>query len=85
MSHFILYHTEDGKVKINLILENGTIWLTQLQIAELFQVSKQTIRKQNKNILEDEELNEKVVVNYQFPATNHVESVVLMSRVAPTK
>ena len=85
MSHFIFYHTEDGKVKINLILENGTIWLTQLQIAELFQVSKQTIRKQIKNILEDEELDEKVVVNYQFPATNHVESVVLMSRVAPTK
>jgi toxin-antitoxin system, toxin component, fic family len=85
MSHFILYYTEDGKVKINLILENGTIWLTQLQIAELFQVSKQTIHKQIKNILEDEELDEKVVVNYQFPATNHVESVVLMSRVAPTK
>ena len=81
----MLYHTEDGKVKINLILENETIWLTQLQIEELFQVSKQTIRKQIKNILEDEELDEKVVVNYQFPATNHVESVVLMSRVAPTK
>jgi toxin-antitoxin system, toxin component, fic family len=81
----LLYHTEDGKVKINLILENETIWLTQLQIEELFQVSKQTIRKQIKNILEDEELDEKVVVNYQFPATNHVESVVLMSRVAPTK
>ncbi|WP_455223890.1 DNA-binding protein [Granulicatella sp.] len=78
MSHFILYHTEDGKVKINLILENGTIWLTQLQIAELFQVSKQTIRKKIKNILEDEELDEKVVVNYQFPATNHVEAVSLL-------
>ena len=43
MNHFIIYHTEDGNSKINLTLENGTIWLTQLQIAELFQTSKQTI------------------------------------------
>ena len=73
MSHFILYHTEDGNSKINLTLENGTIWLTQLQIAELFQTTKQTISKHIKNILEDEELDEKVVVNYGFTATNQSE------------
>ena len=73
MSHFILYHTEDGNSKINLTLENGTIWLTQLQIAELFQTSKQSISKHIKNILEDGELDEKVVVNYQFTATNQSE------------
>jgi len=70
MNHFILYHTEDGNSKINLTLENGTIWLTQLQIAELFQTTKQTISKQIKNILEDGELDKKVVINYQFTATN---------------
>ena len=70
MNHFILYHTEDGNSKINLTLENGTIWLTQLQIAELFQTSKQTISKLIKNILEDGELDEKEVVNYRFTATN---------------
>lgn len=70
MNQFILYHTEDGNSKINLTLENGTIWLSQLQIAELFQTSKQTISKQIKNILEDGELDEKVVVNYHFIATN---------------
>ena len=70
MNHFIIYHTEDGNSKINLTLEDGTIWLTQLQIVELFQTSKQTISKQIKNILEDGELDEKVVVNYQFIATN---------------
>lgn len=64
MNHFILYQTEDGNSKINLTLENGTIWLTHLQIAELFQTSKQTISKHIKNILEDGELDEKVVVNY---------------------
>ena len=73
MNHFILYHTEDGNSKINLILENGTIWLTKLQIAELFQTTKQTISKHIKNILEDGELDEKVVINYQFTATNQSE------------
>ena len=73
MNHFIIYHTEDGISKINLTLENGTIWLTQLQIAELFQTTKQTISKHIKNILEDEELDEKVVVNYGFTATNQSE------------
>ena len=73
MNHFIIYHTEDGISRINLTLEDGTIWLTQLQIAELFQISKQTISKQIKNILEDGELDEKVVVNYQFTATNQSE------------
>ena len=73
MNHFILYHTEDGNSKINLILDDDTIWLTQVQIAELFQVSKHTVSKQIKNILEDGELDEKVVVNYQYTATNQGE------------
>ena len=73
MNYFIIYHTEDGNSKINLNLENGKIWLTQLQIAELFQTSKQSISKHIKNILEDGELDEKVVVNYQFTATNQSE------------
>jgi len=73
MNHFILYYTEDGHSKINLTLGNGTIWLTQLQIAELFQTTKQTISKQIKNILEDGELDEKVVVNYHLTATNQGE------------
>ena len=73
MNHFIMYYTEDGNSKINFTLEDGTIWLTQFQIAELFQTSKQTISKHIKNILEDEELDKKVVVNYQFTATNQSE------------
>ena len=73
MNHFILYHTEDGNSKINLTLENGTIWLTQLQIAELFQTANQTISELIENILEEGELDEKVVVNYQFTATNQGE------------
>ena len=73
MNYFIIYHTEDGNSKINLTLENGTTSLPQLQIAELFQTSKQSISNHIKNILEDGELDEKVVVNYQFTATNQSE------------
>ena len=73
MNHFIMYYTEDGNSKINFTLEGGTIWLTQLQIAELLQTTKQTISKHIKNILEDGELDEKVVINYQFTATNQSE------------
>ena len=67
----IIYNTEDGKAKINLRLEDGTVWLNQLQIAELFQTTKQNISKHIKAILEDGELEEKVVVNYQLTTTKH--------------
>ena len=67
----IIYNTEDGKSKINLKLEDGTVWLNQLQIAELFQTTKQNISKHIKAILEDGELEEKVVVNYQLTTTKH--------------
>ena len=67
----IIYNTEDGKAKINLKLEDGTIWLSQLEIAELFQSSKQNISKHISAILSDGELDEKVVVNYKLTTTRH--------------
>lgn len=70
-SEVIIYNTEDGKAKINLKLENGTVWLNQLQIAELFQTTKQNISKHIKAIFNDSELSEKVVVNYQLTTTKH--------------
>ena len=62
----IIYNTEDGKAKINLKLEDGTIWLSQLEIAELFQSSKQNISKHIKAIFSDGELDEKSTVNYKL-------------------
>ena len=67
----IIYNTEDGKSKISLKLENGTVWLSQLEIAELFETTKQNVSKHIKAIFEDEELLEKVVVNYQLTTTQH--------------
>ena len=65
-NNIIIYNTEDGKSKINLKLEDGTIWLNQLQIAELFQTTKQNISKHIKAIFEDDELSEVSTVNYQL-------------------
>ena len=70
-NQIIIYNTEDGKSKINLKLEDGTVWLNQLQIAELFQTTKQNVSKHIKAILKDGELDEKVVVNYQLTTTKH--------------
>ena len=67
----IIYTTDDGKASIELHLDNGTVWLTQLELAELFQTSKQNISKHIKAIFEDGELDEKVVVNYQLTTTQH--------------
>lgn len=66
MSEVILYTTEDGQTKIDLKLKDGTVWLSQLQIADLFQTSKQNISKHILAIYEDEELDEQATVNQQL-------------------
>lgn len=60
MSEFILYNTEDGKSEIKIILDNETksIWLSQKQMAELFDVSIKTINEHVVNIYEEGELKE---------------------------
>ena len=65
-NELIIYNTEDGNAKINLKLEDGTIWLSQLEIAELFQSSKQNISKHIKAIFSDGELDEISTVNYKL-------------------
>ncbi len=57
MSDLILYTTEDGKARITLQAEGGTVWLTQVQIAELFATTKQNVSLHIKNILFDGELS----------------------------
>ncbi len=66
MSDVIIYTTDDGASKIDLRLEDGTVWLSQLQIAELFQTTKQNVSKHIKAIYDDEELNEQATVNQQL-------------------
>lgn len=70
-NEIIIYNTEDGKARISLRLENGMVWLSQSEIAELFDTTKQNISKHIKAIFEDRELNREVVVNYQLTTTQH--------------
>lgn len=58
----ILYQTEDGQAEINLRAIDGTVWVTQAQLAELFDSSKQNISLHLKNIFKDSELEENSVV-----------------------
>lgn len=66
MSKVIIYTTDDGAAKIDVRLEDGTAWLSQLQIAELFQTSKQNISKHIQAIYDDGELDENATVNQQL-------------------
>ena len=56
MSELILYTSDDGEIRLDLRVDGRTVWLTQLEIAELFQTTKQNISLHAKNIFEDGEL-----------------------------
>ncbi|MCC2864504.1 virulence RhuM family protein [Anaerovorax odorimutans] len=58
----LIYQTEDGLTKIDVSMVDETVWLTQEQMAELFQRDKSTISRHIKNIFAEGELDEKVVV-----------------------
>lgn len=57
-SDLIIYTTEDGLTKVDVTFDEDTIWLTQDQIAELFQRTKSTINQHVQNIYEQGELIE---------------------------
>lgn len=61
-SEILLYQTEDGLTRIDVRLVDETVWLTQMQMAELFQKDKRTISEHIGNIFEDGELAEDSVV-----------------------
>jgi len=70
-SEFLLYQSEDGKIKIQVRLEDNTVWLTQADMTELFQSSKSNISEHIKHIFEEAELQEDSVVrNFRTTATD---------------
>lgn len=62
MSELILYTSDDGQTRLHLRMEAETIWLSQLEIAELFQTTKQNVSLHAKNIFADGELRPDSVV-----------------------
>ena len=67
----IIYQTEDGLTKIDVKVENETVWLSLDQMAELFQRNKSTISRHIKSIFEEGELNREVVVAKYATTTQH--------------
>jgi len=57
MSQIILYTSEDGQSHIQLRAEGGTVWLSQLEMAELFNATKQNISLHLKNLFAEGELD----------------------------
>lgn len=74
MSEIIIYNTQDGKASIALMTKDGTVWMNQNQLAELFATSKQNIGQHISSILKDKELDRNSVVkNYFTTATDGKE------------
>ena len=65
-SQLIIYQTEDGNTKVDVLLENETVWLSQANMAELFQTTKQNVGQHIKNIFNEGELDEISVVKSFF-------------------
>ena len=58
----VIYQSEDGKVHLDVVYNEETMWLTQQQLCELYQTSKSNVSEHIKHIFEDEELIESSVV-----------------------
>jgi hypothetical protein len=71
MKEILLYKTDNAEVKVEILLQNENLWLTQAKMAELFDVQKAAISKHLKNIFADGELDEKVVVSKMETTTPH--------------
>jgi len=62
-TEFLLYKTSNGDIKVDVLLQNETIWLPQKKIAELFDVNVPAISKHLKNIFDNGELDKKATVS----------------------
>jgi len=62
VSELILYTSDDGQTQLHLRAESHSVWLSQLEISELFQTSKQNVSLHAKNIFADGELHQGSVV-----------------------
>lgn len=76
-SEILIYQNQDGNIKVDVRLEEETVWLTQAQLCELFQKSKATISEHIKNIFEEGELESSLTVRkfrtVQMEGTRSVE------------
>ena len=69
--NFLVYSAPDKDIKVNAVIKDETIWLTQKAMAELFGVQTPAISKHLKNIFEENELDEQVVISKMETTTQH--------------
>jgi len=70
-SEILIYQNPDGNIKIDVRLEEETVWLTQSQMAELFGKSKKTVSEHIQNVFSEGELTENSVVrNFRTTAAD---------------
>ncbi|MDL2228124.1 virulence RhuM family protein [Bacteroidales bacterium OttesenSCG-928-K03] len=70
-SEIVLYQNDDGRIKIDVLLEDETVWLTQEQMGQLFGKGRSTITEHIRNIFLEGELNEEVVCRKFRHTTQH--------------
>ena len=70
-TNMIIYNTQDGRASVVLYARDGSVWMNQNQLAELFDTSKQSISYHIVSILKDNELDaNSVVKNYLTTAAD---------------
>ena len=71
-SEVLIYQNPDGNIKIDVRLEDETVWLTQAQMGQLFGKDKRTISEHIRNVFNEGELDEEVVVrNFRITAKDN--------------
>ena len=75
-TQIVIYQTEDGKAKLDVHLEKDTVWLSQSQMTELFQQTKQNISLHVNNIFKEDELIPEATVKEYLTVQNEGGRVV---------
>ena len=74
----IIYHTDDGKAAVTLMSRNGSVWLTQKQMAELYGVSVPNISMLIAKIIKEGELEPDSVIKSQFGNAARIRAAFLV-------
>ena len=82
-NNIIIYQLDDGKTKIDVKLDGETVWLSQQQMAELYDTTKQNISLHIKNIFDEGELDEDSTVK-EFLTVQQEENRVLKEKLKIT-
>jgi hypothetical protein len=86
-ANVLLYQSPDGQIQLDVQLDHDTVWLTQAQMSELFETTKQNVSLHVRNLFKEQELDEKAVVKDSLTTaadgkayrTNHYNLDVIIS------